>query len=242
MVIILNMALYRITNTLHRTTSLPKDDVVNVFHFETPEGAHSPVTASELCGHVAASYQADSADGFSMSEFFSTEIDRATLPHVRAYNPLGGSPLAEERWAGFPVPAIAGGANLPAEVALCLSFKADLTDIPEESADDADADSRPERPAARRRGRVYLGPFGAGYSTAPGLSRPNDNLRRAALAMAVHLAAPAPAVTSGATWVIRSDSGFAGDAYPVETAWVDDAWDTQRRRGAAASNRMTQVL
>lgn len=233
------MAVYRIVNIFHSTTGLPADDVHNTLHFMTAEGSHSPTTAQALNGHVAASFTAsDVGSGiFSVAEYISAEISRTVLPTVKAYNPAGGSPLAVDTWAGMAAPA--QDDTLPAEVACCLSFHADLTNILEEDVDDADADDRPERPASRRRGRLFIGPLTTDTATLGVPCKPSTPFITTLLFFADKLRSTSLLAggAGNADWVIRSDSGFAGNSYEVVDAWVDDAFDTQRRRGRKATTR-----
>jgi hypothetical protein len=108
--------------------------------------------------------------------------------------------------------------DLPSEIALALSFHADLTGIPEHSGG--------LRPRASRRGRIYLGPFcNMGVVTDPVTGRTSvptqmqTDIKQAAHALRV--AEPG--------WCVWSRK--LADAFPVVGGWVDDAWDTQRRRG-----------
>jgi hypothetical protein len=109
--------------------------------------------------------------------------------------------------------------GLPSEVALCLSFQGQKV---------------PGFPQNRRRGRVYIGPLAQTQNTAgrPGVSL-ISGINAAAVALCTSLkAASVPADL--AVW-----SQVDGDAVVVEDGWVDDAWDTQRRRGVQRTSRTT---
>jgi hypothetical protein len=125
-------------------------------------------------------------------------------------------PLIREYQNGSPATA----ASLPSEVALCLSFYAG-------------------RNLPRRRGRVYIGPLltMAAFtdSTTTGIVRPSDSLRTAMTASAKTL--QASAVTAGLRWCVLSQSD--SNLKDITAGWVDNAFDTQRRRGEDASSRMT---
>lgn len=111
----------------------------------------------------------------------------------------------------------------PNEVACCLSFRGDVDGVPEESGT--------TRPRARRRGRVYLGPFqsNAGVNASDGGSRPSSTFRDivmdAYVAMLSTLSSAAPVINH----VIYSPT--TAIAHVVKEAWIDDAWDTVRSRG-----------
>ncbi len=112
--------------------------------------------------------------------------------------------------------------DLPEEVAICASFHG----------------SPPV--TNRRRGRIYLGPFQTlavgddpsvpGY----GPSRPATALLQCIRGGMERLKDGFDAL--GYTWVIRSTRP-AQNYVDVEGGWVDDAWDTQRRRGVDPSTR-----
>lgn len=238
------MATYKITNAFHNVTGLPEDDVVTTYHFETDEGAYDNDTASALNGFVASCWETITAPGTSKpSEWISPEISRVNKPTLKAYGISGGSPLAVDTWAGMTASNFDQG--MPGEVALCLSYNADLVDILEEAPDDPDADTRPERPASRRRGRLFLGPLVLTCATATEPSRPLDTMRNDFLGLAVKLgdSASVPALAAvNCRWVVHSDSGFAGANYPVINAWVDNSFDTQRRRGVSPTNRLSAAV
>lgn len=237
------MATYKIVNHFHNVTGLPADDVVTTYHFQTTEPDYDVDTASALNGHVAASWETvgPGATG-KASTWISPEISRVTKPTLKAYGTGGGSPLAVDTWAAMSAASFDQG--MPGEVALCLSYNADLTDIPEEAPDDPDADIAPERPAARRRGRIFVGPLILTCATATEPVRPVSTLIADLLGLGQLLGNPtAPALTAvGAEWVVKSNSGFAAASYPVIRVSVDDAFDTQRRRGVKPLTRSAAFI
>jgi hypothetical protein len=107
------------------------------------------------------------------------------------------------------------GGRAPSELALCLSYA---------TVDD------PEASLPRRRGRVFIGPLTASAVSA---ERPADTVRDALLDWAAAIAAVG--TTLNTTWVMYSqrDATYA----KIESTWVDNAWDVQRRRGLKPSNR-----
>jgi hypothetical protein len=114
----------------------------------------------------------------------------------------------------------AGVGSMPQEVALCLSFHAAPVSgvIP-----------------ARRRGRVYMGPFSnaeAGFAGGRPGATLMDNLRDAGAALVV-----ASQAAADWTWQVWSTVDAAGRE--VVGGHVDNAWDTQRRRGVAPNTRDT---
>jgi hypothetical protein len=107
---------------------------------------------------------------------------------------------------------------IPEEVAICLSFSA----------------AAPHTP--RRRGRIYIGPLTAVACVeedVTGCCRITNAAQADISAAAVRLANH---VDAG--WLIHSMVG-AGTFAAVETGWVDNAFDTQRKRGCKSTNRYT---
>lgn len=91
------------------------------------------------------------------------------------------------------------------------------------------------RPRARHRGRVYLGPLNTSSVSV------DSGTHHTKVADAVLTAVAGAAATlrsaSGCTWSIWSRTNKA--FYTVTAGWVDNAFDTQRRRGPAALGRTT---
>jgi hypothetical protein len=111
--------------------------------------------------------------------------------------------------------------TLPQEVALCLSFQG--AKISGENQ-------------ARRRGRIFLGPFSSSAADT-GTGRPEDDLITAVSDTANTLLTTSNAAT-GWKWAVISVTGpTAPNATVVTNGWVDNAWDTQRRRGNKAGAR-----
>jgi hypothetical protein len=97
----------------------------------------------------------------------------------------------------------------PREVALCLSFKG----APVGSGGGM-AGALP-----KWRGRIFIGPIG---STHTSTERPSETLRTAVKNLGMRIF---DAGDDEMLWVCGSES------VPVTRIWVDDEWDTQRRRG-----------
>ena len=97
----------------------------------------------------------------------------------------------------------------PREVALCLSYYAD-------------------RNLPTRRGRMYFGPFTKGQMD----ERPSETLRDRLGAIAAGISGLGGI---NVQWVQHSRK--LGHFENVSHWWVDDEWDTQRRRGLRATTR-----
>lgn len=110
------------------------------------------------------------------------------------------------------------GASAPTEIAICLSYA---------TVDDPDSST------PRRRGRIYLGPL---RTSAANVARPAQTLRDAVLALGQGIAQVGDGTES--TWVMYSQTD--NSYHKIESIWVDDAWDTQRRRGLKPTARTVQ--
>lgn len=118
-----------------------------------------------------------------------------------------------------PVKAISASTNTPGamsgtgnrDVALCLSYYG-------------------ERNLPRTRGRIYLGPFSA---TDVGGQKPP-----AALTTLIQTLPPAFSGLGGPNvdWVVYSPTGQSHEK--VQNWWIDNEWDTQRRRGLKGDTRI----
>jgi hypothetical protein len=107
------------------------------------------------------------------------------------------------------------GSPLPEECSVVLSFYAD-------------------RNLPRKRGRLYIGPLDSGtlQSMPDGATRPNLAVRSAIRAGAINVMNTSQPVG----WSVVSQVNAS--SHIITAGWVDDAYDTQRRRGPAATSRI----
>lgn len=171
--------------------------------------APDPTEAADFIANVIGFYQ-------SIDEHFSAVVNASTdACSVKAYNLDDPIPRAPEVEDTFTL-ADATGGELPLEVAICLSFQGDQIS---------------GQPQARRRGRIYLGPLETGVVDLDGF-----------VATAVHQdIATAAGVLLAASglwdWVVYSPT--EDTSADVTNGWVDNEFDTQRRRGRVATARST---
>lgn len=118
----------------------------------------------------------------------------------------------------FNFAANPSGNPLPTECAIVASFQGSRT---------------PGFEQARRRGRVYLGPLGSGTNDA---GRPGSGIV-AGIVTAMENFRDAVNAISGHSWCVWST--VDQEAVPITSGWVDNAWDTQRRRGLERTSRNT---
>lgn len=210
------MTVLAIQHTFQGLSGLPRDRYVNTWHVIA---ATVPPTEPNLAGmvdDVKKFYEGGGAT--SITTYLSPWCNGAGRT-VKIYNlddPIPRVPIYED------VTAVAltvfSGTGYPNEVACCLSFAgATLSGVPQ----------------GRRRGRVYIGPLNTtcGSITPVGDSRPNPAFRTRMLDAAYQL--DQQLFTHGARWCVWSPT--AQSAVAVSTMSVDDAFDTQRRRGMSAT-------
>jgi hypothetical protein len=220
------------------TTNLPKDVSMNVLHWLVDDGADSADLA-DLSGHIATFYNGpfepdDVGPSFYISDVVTRaeegcriewyEVDPATPDLPSEVDPDTGIPQSDDTstWLDtylWTLGATTTDTMLPLEVAICISTKATPA-LPV--------------PIRRRRGRVYIGPLTTDVVKAgsPYLPRVDPNVMQT-LANAADYLAGTP--TAG-QWAIYS--GRAAQAYVVSEGFVDNEFDTQRRRQLRATERV----
>lgn len=217
------MPLLRCQVVIPYRTALPEDVAVNTFHFEAVDTGETVL--GEILGRLAEFYNVTVAGiGDKLTTILSGEL-AITGTRLKIYDlsdPEPRPPIFDESLGISGTPT--STTNLPAEVALCTSYAAS----PEAGT-----------VAARRRGRIYLGPFcatasGTAHGTNP--ARPSTGVITGVVAATKRLCGEN---SSGIKWVVYSRAN--DDAVEVRRGWVDNAFDTQRRRGTAASSRTTWV-
>lgn len=216
---------------MHAASGLPADDVINDFAFKLVGGGPVEADYLNLLSAVSSFYRdVTTSTGNAVGGYISSQIPRTVTHRVDMYDLSGGlplgSPVFSSDWLGPDT--VIGTEGCPTEVAGCLSFHADLTDIPEEAG--------ATRPRARRRGRLFVGPLStAAYNkTTPPYSLTTNfgtTLREAAVRLADAAAA------DDWLWSVwsRTDSVLR----QIVGGFTDNAPDTQRRRGFKATSRTT---
>jgi hypothetical protein len=200
------MGIDHVTVTLAHKNGLARDSVVNSFTFRTPGDFIDPLDA----GKIEAALNG-----------FYNDVHAPIVRHFDVTNDLAGTPAGSPVFMGLltnlDVNVSANG--LPNEMALCLTAAADFG---------ADVEFAPgSRPRARDRGRVYLGPFNtdAMESSGPGSATvPSPGIIDVIVGAGQFLMDD-----PDTEWVVWSRR--AAGVKTVTSAWVDNAWDVQRRRG-----------
>jgi hypothetical protein len=204
------MPLYHAQTVIAVTSGLTADYAVNNTYWIAADVSELPAIGAEL----KASYDL-------MRPYMASFVPAAG--HVtKFYDTADPEPRAPKLTYDWVLATAPTGSALPTEVSLCCSFQGD----PESGV-----------PQARRRGRNYL-PF-LGGSVIDGVGRPSSAVVSAAVAWGQNLL-DFSGLGVGTTWVVHSTIGDPlATAVVITNGWVDNEFDTQRRRGRDATARTT---
>ena len=202
---------------------LPEDRFVNVFHFHDPTLLPWDDSLIPLLDCVENFYTQATTGGNSISTYLSLYMSRAAK--LIAYN-LSEPPPRVPHEVGITLGAALGG-GYAEEAAIVLT----LTGAPPITA--------------RRRGRLYIGPLSNSGScvVAASTSSPTRVAMSAANEVGHTILAAADrlldqAALTGVPWCIRSTVP-SENFVPITARWLDNALDTQRRRGPDPTTRAT---
>jgi hypothetical protein len=215
------MAVIRAQISIERLSRLPEDRSENTMHFITslPQPLDGELTAIE--GAIIDFYNTPPVGANAIAQHFSNLVATGSVHTIKMYNLGQPKPRPPVYQSAF---ALVGpqGNGLPAEVATCLSYR---------------AAQMPGVPAARRRGRIYLGPLNQ-TSVASQITnsdvKPSDALILALLGAGERLMNHA-----NATWAVYSQMDAM--AREITQVSVDNAFDTQRRRGGKPTARLMRT-
>lgn len=194
----------------HGPSNLPVDRVINVFHFIGPGLYAADQPNAELA--VAGFYNTGTGQSTTIGSWLSPWVQRSA--EMRSYD-LDTVPPRVPTVAPLGLGATAGN-GYAEEVAMCLSYRGALPST------------------ARRRGRIYIGPLKESAIEAAHAGSPAAPVT--ALVTDLTVAATRLANDLSVDWAVHSTvptSNFV----PIVAGWVDNALDTQRRRGPDATTR-----
>lgn len=210
------MSRIRAQVTIPYSSGMPEDVVVNTFHFLT---AGTPMTGGEqaaLSTAIEAFYNGEnSGAGSSIANALAHTLSRvANAVNIDYFDLAEAEPRVPVGSSNFTLGAAGQASTGPTEVALCASYTAEaISGVPQ----------------ARRRGRIYIGPFNLAHL----FERPSLGLRERLGEAGTGLISASG--VAGAPWCVYSR---VGDAFAqIISGWVDDEWDTMRSRGRRATTR-----
>lgn len=209
---------------LARVGGLTEDVVVNTFHFITPTpGQVTPTEAGTVQKKVSDFYTGTWAPSTQPVRNWLGNGIANTGHETRVYDLQQPKPRAPILNAFHTITP--GTSMLPAEVAICLSYRAPLV-----------SGTNPRR----RRGRIYIGPLsqGAVSGATAGDARPDTAMTAAILNAAKGSLMEDVGVGD---WAVASEPEAGGPLtlVPITHCWVDNAFDTQKRRGGKPTSRTT---
>jgi hypothetical protein len=210
------MASYHVQVTIPSDTALPENSVVNGFNFLGPD-IPTGGDGAALQARILSFYNDIHAPGTNP---ISGRLSGTALNGAEAFMKVyrRSDPVPRVPVLNMPLNiATSGGTPLPNEVCVVMSYRASQLS---------------GTPQARRRGRIYIGPL---VATA-GQAGNGDVFVSPVFRQDVAGAGAWLVSQSDATWTWIVHSSLAGDA-TVVGGWVDDTFDTQRRRGLAGQVR-----
>lgn len=202
---------FRVLAVFHHESGLPEDLFVNSWCFRNDGATDISAVANNIVPVLDAFYMVGHDTTNPVMSYMSNTISEV---EYRVYDMGQQPPRVPEIRQPVEAWAPGSGQTLPFETAVCLSFVA-------------------TRNQPRSRGRLYIGPLKAtAVDTAQSVTRPSKALRDSIAAAAENVLG----TTENVTWCLVSQAD--AQAKEVTGGWVDDAWDTQRRRGLAPTERV----
>lgn len=218
------MANYEAVVTLPFTTGLSEDIATNTFSFWSNTPVADSVEALDIATALVDFYNAGTTP---IGRYLGDIVSRATdVARIDVYDRLATPPRAPLATDLFTLTAAAGSTiELPTEVSVCLSFQGNRVS---------------GLPQSRRRGRVYLGPLNALSSDQSTTAAPRPAAAFVTSILAAAVALSTNVQSAGLLWQVWSPT--SQDGVDLTQAWVDNTFDTQRRRGVRATTRTTATL
>lgn len=216
------MTVYHAATILTPVSGVPEDIRQQSWYAEDPGQPPGVAEAAIIGGLVEEMYTQAVGGGAGLGTFISNSVSRVALAcAVRVWS-IDGATGAETFVVEIPftMPVATSGGLYPGEVACRLSIHGAL--------DGSEADRS-------KRGGPFLGPLsdGTGVNDGNGTLRPTAGLM--AQMIARYQEFDDGLVANGMVPVVWSRTTLT--AHTVVGGWVDDAFDTQRRRGGIPTSR-----
>jgi hypothetical protein len=237
------MPICRVQAIFDHDNGLPRDQACSTFHFDVASADDADAAATDVVEFYS---QVIAGQARALGTWMSPLYDNVYAKAYMVDDVLVGDKVVSNSGPPVAVTLTASlGAKmdlqpLPAEVALCMSFRSNTV---------------PTIPKARRTGRIYFGPLNKAAIAAL-----NNNIARPTTDLTADLRLAAErlkdnAITHGYTWGVYSRPYAGRDAverpgrttlpalparpngtfHAIDQVWTDDAFDTQRRRGERAT-------
>lgn len=221
---------YQAQVKLAADSSVPADLAINTFHFrigDNPLLTDTDIITGQRDGQPDENgIHGDLSDLYvTIVDIFSQQINWAgsSIKWTNLSDPQPRVPLLDIPLDPVPVSTVTGA--MPAEVAICSSFQADRV---------------AGLPQARRRNRVYLGPLQPGVvNSTVGVEGRLTQVNMDLITGAFQNLAQNSNDQNNWQWVVYSPTDNAD--HVVKNGWVDNAFDTQRRRGVKPTVRTEWV-
>ncbi|MGC1953876.1 MAG: hypothetical protein WA970_15165 [Gammaproteobacteria bacterium] len=214
------MTTIRVMAVFNGGSLLPEDRFINVFHFSDASATDAYAALAGPVRTRVAQFYTGSVGAGAIGQYISPYAQRNFT--VTSYNLLLPEGQRVPTSETVTLPAVVTGGGLPEEVALCLTLNG----------------APPVNP--RRRGRIYIGPLVDNPnvivpSTAFIPARPNMTGTSLVFSLTTH-AATLAAQNQAMKWCIFSQTP-SPNLVPIVGGYVDNAFDSQRRRGPDPSLR-----
>lgn len=211
------MAIYKAQVSLPRTNGIPADTATNTTHWRRG------TTTEDLFVLAVRGALETFYDALNTVDIFSNQVvlNQAKLKIYDLADPEPQVPVFDGT-LGY-TGANPTGNPLPSEVAVCLSWTGEpMSGVA----------------ASRRRGRTFLGPVNTACQQTADRDTLDPTKRDGIAAAGAQLCGP---LTSDGEEGLVIYSHTAATAFRVIGGFVDNAFDTQRRRGKKATTRATFV-
>ena len=212
------MALLRALVGIRRDTGLPEDVSTNTLYFTTP-GADLVADGNVIIARILKFFdQLSTGQVTKVSNYMASVNQQGHVTKI--YNMADAKPRSpivssDHEWTSI------GATSLPEEVAVALSFRAPLISGTN---------------AARRRGRIFLGPLASSCAAIDGGRVRLPQAVATDILLASHAIYGNPSV-SAIKWVVHSPTTGPASVVDVSDGWIDRTLDTIRSRGPATTGR-----
>jgi hypothetical protein len=203
------MPLYRVQQTIQTVDNVAANYATNTWHFFADNTTALALAVAEM------------QFVYKNNKSYMSALVRTTGHAFKAYNLSDPEPRAPVLEGSFDFSSSVSGDPLPPEVSLVLSFQAEkVSGVPQ----------------ARKRNRIYFPFLNESANHTDG--RPLGAFVTSLVSAGANLLVASDAASTWA-WTIFSTITPVIESPPVSNGWVDNEWDTQRRRGREATSRST---